>query len=182
MVLLVLLAASCGDGDGAGPVEEESPVSGITISAVTVQYLGNPDAIPSKQAWYSLVRVSLTNVTGEAITLHHPAGCAVTVRLYTTPTDVMVYDEAVAACAVATPVAVVVPPGETRTLESATKPPWVITGDSLPADGYRFAGVLRLMGNNPIELDAGVHNLQLCEFPEAGEYFCSPHVPSGPRW
>lgn len=84
-------------------------------------------------------------------------------RFYSRGDDALVYDEAVAACSTSSTVALTVPAGGSAELVSGVHPPWGIIGDSIPAGIYRVTAVLRITGQTPIELEAGLHNVQECD-------------------
>jgi hypothetical protein len=108
------------------------------------------------------VLVTLRNTTSATIVRTYPAGCPVRIRLFRLDDDTALYDETAHECLGTTPVEISVAPGASKVLTSGTRSPWAIHGDSLAGATYRFAAVLRIVGENPIELDAGLYKLPFC--------------------
>jgi hypothetical protein len=83
--------------------------------------------------------------------------------LYDLTTDALVYDQTLHGCNVTTIVPFTLGPQQSRTFTSGTRFPWEVSGDSIPTNiSYRATGVLRITGENPIELEAGSYRIPTC--------------------
>ena len=105
------------------------------------------------------------NTTNETVEYNYPAGCPVRFRLYDLTTDALVYDQTANGCNVTTVAPLPLGPQQSRTLTSGTRFPWEVSGDSIPTSvTYRATAVLRITGENPIELEAGNYRIPTCVF------------------
>jgi hypothetical protein len=153
-VTLASLAAGCAESVGTTD-EGNYQLDGVTITAAVVEL---SDKLVSVQA-------TLSNTTAERIDLHYPAGCPVRIRLYRALDDALVYDEGIWECNYDVGVDLTVPPGGRRVLTSGTRFSWEIAGDSLPLGAYVARAILRIVGQNPIEVEAGLYNLRVVSPP-----------------
>lgn len=166
---LAALTAACGKGgDVVDPSGDGSTVlDGLAVTAQVVQVEHERTSVVQVT-----MHVTLTNTTTEPVVRSYPAGCPVLMRFYNAQNLQLVYDEGRRRCAVTTPVQFRLAPQESMTLTSGLRFPWEILGDSLPAAAYYSAALLRLTGNNPVEVDAGVYAIPHCE-----EVFALPGAP-----
>jgi len=154
LVCVALLGAplACGGTDAAGPAPPGNVLDGVAYTA-SVEILDK----------LVVLRVTLTNTTTGAITRSYPAGCPVRIRLYRLTDNALVYDESQAPCGSTTPVSVTIAPQQSASLTSGPRYRCTIAGDSLPTPATYFAAALvRIVGMNPIELDAGTYSIPKC--------------------
>lgn len=174
LCLAVTLGAAaliaCSD-DPAGPDGDDGELfDGLELGATVVHIAGGGSIPPGT---ILAVEVSLRNTTSATIEKSIPAGCAVRARLYL-GNDNPVYDQTVLPCNVSTTIPLIVAPGETKHLSSGTHFPFAIEADSVPAAIYRATAVLRITGENPIELDAGTYRLPHCSTPDTCAFVGPP--------
>jgi hypothetical protein len=147
-------------------------IEGIGLAANMSLIVSNAEA----NIYLVAGQVTLTNTAETAITLHYPAGCPVRMRL-TEPgaNGEIVYDESSLPCNLAASVDVTLQPGASTTLASTPRFPWDVAGGStcISDDGvvgpacvapgsYVASVILRITGENPIEVDAGNYRLPRC--------------------
>jgi len=167
-VLIALLgsALACGGGDAAGPSQPGNVIDGVAYTATVEEVVHFATTV--KQV---TIRVTLTNTTAATVTRSYPAGCPVRMRFYRMTDDKLVYDESQFPCGTTNTVSVTIGPKQSATVASGTRNPWEIAGDSLPVPATYYAGaIVRIVGMNPIELDAGTYRLPRCVevFPPMG--------------
>jgi hypothetical protein len=171
-VVALLVAVSCGDDGGVITGPDEPAIDGIGLAASVNLIPANPAA----GIYLAAGQVTLTNTSESALTLHYPAGCPVRMRLTETGANgTIVYDEASIQCNVATAVDLTLQPGASTTLASTPRFPWDVAGgsvciidegvagpDCIPPGAYVASVILRIIGEDPIELDAGTYRLPRC--------------------
>jgi hypothetical protein len=148
------LAVACGGDQAAGPAD--GAVDDLALAAAVVEIADG--RMVSVQAF-------LTNNTSGDIAVSYPAGCPVRIRLYRQGDDALVYDEAGFPCSFAVTATLTLSPGQTRTLTSGGRFPWTVSGDSIPVGPYRATGIVRIIGENPVELEAGTYHLRVVSPP-----------------
>lgn len=109
------------------------------------------------------IRVTLTNTGQATANLSYLATCPVRFRLYRVLDQSLVFDETAVACANVGAVDLAIPPQESRELNSGTRNPWTLHGDSLPMGAYSAAGVVHIVGVGPVEVDAGTYLMPSCD-------------------
>jgi hypothetical protein len=164
ILAVTLLAATGGACDNDDPVDPgaQTSINGIELGASVTNIAGGGELDPGMILALS---VTLRNTTSAPIVVNYPAGCPVRVRLYLPGNDDLLYDQTVFPCDVTTTIPLTVGAGQTRTLSSGTAFPWAVQADSVPAGFYRATAVLRIAGQNPIELEAGQYRLPNCPDP-----------------
>ncbi len=149
---LLAAGAACGTGGVVDPRGGNEVVAGLGLTAAVVEVVHELTDV--KQL---TIQVTLENRTAAPITIHYQAGCPVRIRLYEPQGSTAVYDESRRPCPVTTLVPLTIAPGGTRILASGTRSPWEVSGDSLSPGAYRATGLLRLVGDAPIEVEAGTY-------------------------
>ena len=171
--VLTVLATACLACGGDEPVDPNGlSIDGLALEASVTNIAGGGTTIPPGSIL--ALQVSLRNTTNTAIQVHHPAGCAVRARLYLPGNNNLLYDQTLFPCEDEVTVALVIPAGETKTLTSGTTFPYAIQADSVPGGFYRAVAVLRITGEDPIELEAGQYRLPNCPTPSTCVYVGPP--------
>ncbi len=151
LAALWLLAACQVEGGITDPSVDGQVVDGLALTAA---------------AEGLTLRVTLRNTTTNAITISYPAGCPVRIRLYRLLDGARVYDEARLACGAPELVPFRIDARASRALHSGWRTVCFVRGDSLPVGEYRAAAIVQLVGDAPVEVEAGPYFLG--EFPGNG--------------
>lgn len=148
-----LAIVSCGGSDDpAGPAGETT--NGIVYSA-----RANAITASTYLPGFNII-LTLSNPTGNAVTVTYPAGCPVRVRLYRLLDDRLMYDETKVTCQVTSPATMTLQAGQTRTVGSGSRENCAVAGDSIVMNAvYRFTAVPQMEGATTLELPAGELNL-----------------------
>jgi len=159
-------AAACGgSASGSGPTGTGNEFAGVAYSATVTEVTA------STTRWFSVV-VTLRNTTNSDVTRSYPAGCPVRIRLYRALDNALVYDETTVTCGFTEPNTFTLEPGASRTLQSGTRWPPTVVGDSLPASTYNVSAVLQTEGPQAVEISAGSYKM-----PDCREVYSSPGAP-----
>jgi hypothetical protein len=156
----ILLAVACAGAEDPVTPDDDTVLSGVSVAASVIEVDGT--AGTGSRVKRMSVDVTLTNTTSSSIEYSYPAGCPTRFRLYRESDDALVYDQTALPCSVSTTASLTLAPFQARTLSSGGRFPWEISGDSLAPGNYRVTGVLRITGEEPIELEAGTYRLPLC--------------------
>lgn len=158
---LLLGGVACGKGgDIVDPDGNGGPavLDGLALSAQVAEVVHQTTSV--KQI---TIQVTLRNTTNQQIVRSYPAGCPVLMRFYNPLDLALSYDEGRRECTVTTPVEIRLDPQEATILTSGLRFPWEILGDSLASGAYFAAALLRIVGANPVEIDAGTYVIPHCE-------------------
>ena len=172
LAVAILSVTSCGGDGGAITGPDGQAIEGVDLSASVNRIVSNAGA----NIYLVAGQVTLTNTTASAITLHYPAACPVRMRLSeASGNGAIVYDESSLPCNFAAAVDVTLQPGASTTLASTPRFPWDVAGGTtcisdegvvgpacVPPGVYIASVILRITGENPIELDAGDYRLPRC--------------------
>ncbi len=160
-VVVAAFLAGCGDGGTVtDPLDGGGIAPGLTVTGLVQEIIHDCDTCTDiKQL---TVQITITNQSDVARTVYYEAGCPVRIRLYPLNGTVAVYDEARLPCPVTTLVPLTVLAGGTQTMTSGSRQPWVVHGDSIPMGPYRAVGLVRLLGDAPVAVEAGTYLLPFC--------------------
>jgi hypothetical protein len=154
---MAVAGLACSSDETVAPDQQEA-IEGLDLSAEVVR-INTGGAFAN--GMILSVQVNVTNTTSQTVSRTMPAACAVRVRLYLQDTDLR-YDQTTFPCNAETVVPLVLSPGETKSLTSGSYFPINILADSVPAAFYRATAVLRITGENPVEIEAGQYRLPNC--------------------
>jgi hypothetical protein len=162
----LLAGAACGGSASAsGPSGIGNQFDGVEYSAVVTE-------IPHETTrWFSVV-VTLRNTNDVTATRSYPAGCPVRVRLYRLLDNQLVYDETKNVCGVTTATTITLLPGQAATLQSGSRWPPSVVGDSLSATTYNVRAVVQTEGTVLNEVDAGAYRIPDCQ-QQGGQTICT---------
>ena len=149
-------AAACNDDTATNSLGEVIP--GVSITA----------SVAGGDAGFLIASVSFNNRTREPVQVHYPAGCPVRLQFYRRGRSAPVFDEGGFPCDVATIVPFEIPSLTTRDLVSGFRSPNTILGDSLTPGQYDVIAILRITGEQPIEIEAGT--VRLAPIPTAEQH------------
>jgi hypothetical protein len=159
--LFLACALACSEAGGVTDATEEpgDAIDGLGLSAAVVLVQGGG----GQSIMLVSLQVNVSNTTDEAITRHYPTGCPVRLRLYETGTNGrLAYDETTKPCNSSAQTPLSLQPGQTRVLTSTAQFPWEVAGDSLSPGPYHAKAILRIAGENPVELNAGNYTVPRC--------------------
>jgi hypothetical protein len=162
---VVTLVLSCGGGDG-DITDPNGPGGGGGQVFGDIAYVASVAEIEHTltEVKQLSVQVDLTNQTGEQLARAYPAGCPVRVRLYRPLDGALVYDESRTPCTAENPVDFTIGPHGTVQPASGPRNPWFVHGDTIAAPAtYNAAALVRIVGQNPIEIDSGTYRLPFCK-------------------
>ena len=158
-LVTLVLSCSSGEGDVSEPTAPGGQVFGDLAYSARVLEVEHTQTTVKQLT----LRVELTNQSDEMLSRAYPAGCPVRIRLYRVLDNALVYDESRFPCGAESPIGFSLGPQQSIAISSGTRNPWEVAGDSLPVPAsYYAAALVRVVGQNPIEIDAGVYRLPFC--------------------
>jgi hypothetical protein len=151
---ILAFGATAATGCSTDVAAPQNEFSGIKYTAEVADVPG-----PISGTHQFSVIVTLQNNGGDAKTRTYPASCPVRIRLYRVSDGRLLYDETKWTCAADPLVTLTIDGFSSKTLQSGTRFPTNVMGDSLPHTTYTVYAVVLTEGSTLVEIRAGTISL-----------------------